>query len=685
VTSLPSTNHKKQKRQAAKDAENVQAKTAMMDGEAEGFDEVEVDSDKQSHSSHSSTFLSSMHNATSQTTQTIATLTTRRYKRPAKRAPGAVDDTLDSPEDHKDGNRRSKSPVRKRGPIAKGIGLSTTTSAPTTLVSKRESTSGRLKDGIQRNAPRGTGRAVYHLDGEVDAPDDMSQSASFDFDDISVVGKGTCTDWLESTSSYNINASKAKKFGKRSGAMQQMISQTPTPFSKMLERRNSRPPTDAHAQNVLSSAVNGSTEDNGSIMSTELIRLPAGTRKRANTANSNRITATNDDEHVVVSSPEPSSLSDYDPTAYSKSLVTVDLMDECCIAWIGLFSSLEAQRGVELPEKVPVIIWDRRPRECAYLTTRAAQNTVEGLSADQIEYYVHFKGQDNRLDRWISYDVLDLTTLKKATAHQKRVEESCESICVKSVEKIVISEWESHAWYDSPFPQKYNCETLYFCDFCLARTVSQSAYFHHAGTCQCRCPPGKSIYRDGGVAVFEVDGETETSYCERLCLLSKLFLDHKTICYDVERFNFYIATKIDIHGAHLVGYFSKEKASADNCNVSCIFTLPQYQRDGYGKFLISLSYELTKREKTTGSPEKPLSESGERAYLDYWKHTIFIFLATHGTRRWKPTVLELSTETGIHVGDLATAIHSVGGSIDDNGHVVFDPAVIVNYTSSEKW
>lgn len=46
----------------------------------------------------------------------------------------------------------------------------------------------------------------------------------------------------------------------------------------------------------------------------------------------------------------------------------------------------------------------------------------------------------------------------------------------------------------------------------------------------------------------------------------------------------------------MVGYFSKEKASEDGYNLACILTLPAYQRKGYGKFLISMSYELSKIE-----------------------------------------------------------------------------------------
>lgn len=42
---------------------------------------------------------------------------------------------------------------------------------------------------------------------------------------------------------------------------------------------------------------------------------------------------------------------------------------------------------------------------------------------------------------------------------------------------------------------------------------------------------------------------------------------------------------------------SQEKASDDGYNLACILTLPAYQRKGYGKFLISMSYELSKLEQ----------------------------------------------------------------------------------------
>lgn len=89
--------------------------------------------------------------------------------------------------------------------------------------------------------------------------------------------------------------------------------------------------------------------------------------------------------------------------------------------------------------------------------------------------------------------------------------------------------------------------------------------------------------------MFEVDGKDHKLYCQCLCLLAKLFLDHKTLYFDVLPFVFYILTEVDKFGCHVVGYFSKEKDSTECNNLACILTLPPYQRKGYGKFLISFS------------------------------------------------------------------------------------------------
>lgn len=49
----------------------------------------------------------------------------------------------------------------------------------------------------------------------------------------------------------------------------------------------------------------------------------------------------------------------------------------------------------------------------------------------------------------------------------------------------------------------------------------------HLQKCELRHPPGDEIYRQGNVSFFEVDGKKEKMYCQNLCYLAKLFLDHK--------------------------------------------------------------------------------------------------------------------------------------------------------------
>jgi histone acetyltransferase MYST1 len=135
-----------------------------------------------------------------------------------------------------------------------------------------------------------------------------------------------------------------------------------------------------------------------------------------------------------------------------------------------------------------------------------------------------------------------------------------EATKVKNIEKIIMGSWETEAWYYSPFPPEYcDLETLYVCEFCLCYMKHVSTYKKHNMECKCRHPPGQEIYRHEDLAVYEIDGKEHRAYCQKLCLLAKLFLDHKTLYFETSPFLVYVVTKVDNQGAHIVGYFSKEK------------------------------------------------------------------------------------------------------------------------------
>jgi histone acetyltransferase SAS3 len=195
------------------------------------------------------------------------------------------------------------------------------------------------------------------------------------------------------------------------------------------------------------------------------------------------------------------------------------------------------------------------------------------------------------------------------------------------IECIEFGGWEIDTWYAAPYPAEYSRNrVLYICEFCLKYMNSDYVAWRHKLKCAAKHPPGDEIYRHGSISFFEVDGRKNPVYCQNLCLLAKLFLGSKTLYYDVEPFLFYVLCEFDETGYHFVGYFSKEKRSSSQNNVSCILTLPIHQRKGYGNLLIDFSYLLTKVEEKTGSPEKPLSDLGLVSYRSYWRLVLCRYL-----------------------------------------------------------
>lgn len=235
---------------------------------------------------------------------------------------------------------------------------------------------------------------------------------------------------------------------------------------------------------------------------------------------------------------------------------------------------------------------------------------------------------------------------------------------MKNVEMIELGRKRIRPWYFSPYPQELvHLPCIYICEFCLKYRKSRKCLERHLAKCNLRHPPGNEIYRKGSISFFEIDGRKNKSYAQNLCLLAKLFLDHKTLYYDTDPFLFYVMTDFDNRGFHIVGYFSKEKESTEDYNVACILTMPPYQRKGYGKLLIEFSYELSKFEGKTGSPEKPLSDLGLLSYRSYWAQTILDILVTQrpvgDNEKALITINEICEMTSIKKEDVISTLQNL--------------------------
>eukprot|EP00158_Paraphelidium_tribonemae_P005238 Partr_v1_DN27240_c0_g2_i2_m39012 putative Histone acetyltransferase len=227
---------------------------------------------------------------------------------------------------------------------------------------------------------------------------------------------------------------------------------------------------------------------------------------------------------------------------------------------------------------------------------------------------------------------------------------------VKNINSIIIGKHRVETWYFSPYPPQLTMsDAVYICEFCLCYFDCKTRLGRHRLKCTLMHPPGNEIYRRDGVSFFEIDGNKQRVYCRNLCLLSKLFLDHKTLYYDVNPFLFYVMTQNDELGHHIVGYFSKEKESLDGYNVACILTLPNHQRKGYGRMLIAFSYELSKKEGKLGSPEKPLSDLGLLSYRTYWSEVLIQYFFT--TADQEISVEDLSALMCMTTDDVLHTLH----------------------------
>ena len=145
-----------------------------------------------------------------------------------------------------------------------------------------------------------------------------------------------------------------------------------------------------------------------------------------------------------------------------------------------------------------------------------------------------------------------------------------------------------------------------------------------------------------------------------------MFLDNKSVFFDVSGFNYFLLVRTKPDGNQdIMGFFSKEKMSWDLNNLACILVFPPYQQKGLGAVLMGVSYEISRREEILGGPEKPISDLGKKGYKKYWGSEIARWLLEVDESNAKKgtglvTVQDISKSTWIHPEDCLSVLREMG-------------------------
>lgn len=238
----------------------------------------------------------------------------------------------------------------------------------------------------------------------------------------------------------------------------------------------------------------------------------------------------------------------------------------------------------------------------------------------------------------------------------------------KTKTKVFVRSHETQAWFRSPLPHHGDAGELHCCDGCLQIFGTRGQLHLHNAVCELKFAPlGDEVYFDSSrrISLRELDGRSAScvDFCQRVSLLTKLFLDHKMTLADVHYFSFFCLFEVDDSGAyHFAGYFSKEWDVNCNCenNLACIMVLPPYQTKGYGYFLMQASYELSKLEHRLGTPERPLSDLGRRAYISLWCDMVLDMIIDLNDVGLPISVASIAESTSMVPEDVFFTMHYLG-------------------------
>ncbi|KAK6363314.1 hypothetical protein TWF730_000752 [Orbilia blumenaviensis] len=199
---------------------------------------------------------------------------------------------------------------------------------------------------------------------------------------------------------------------------------------------------------------------------------------------------------------------------------------------------------------------------------------------------------------------------------------------------VIQPEHESSGYpIDALMASGYQADRLFVCNKCFKYTCNPSELYQHERLSgDLERPRGTLVheFEGGRYQIYEVDGadQSERLFLQSMCLFGKFFIENKSIWYEFDNYMFYVLVERQgepqgqEHEFSVAGFFSKEKVSWDQNNLSCIILFPQYRSGGLGNALIDFSYYVSQAIGRIGGPEKPISKLGQRGYDRYWRKSI---------------------------------------------------------------
>ncbi|RUS22668.1 hypothetical protein BC937DRAFT_88003 [Endogone sp. FLAS-F59071] len=222
---------------------------------------------------------------------------------------------------------------------------------------------------------------------------------------------------------------------------------------------------------------------------------------------------------------------------------------------------------------------------------------------------------------------------------------------VRNVGSIVFGKYEIATWYYSPYPDEYGdaVDKLWICEFCMKYMKEEMGLRVHRVRIK---STNKAVSQCGSESYFEFlrDREATHSYLRKF---ASSRADNCIVRTSVFwRSSSWIIRLSTMTSKVFCSIFSRKKTSGRGLWITWSGIFQKYAST-------NLRYELSKRQHTIGSPEKPLSDLGLLGYQSYWASVLLSILRTT-PREGTVSIRELSRATSIREEDIISTLSRLG-------------------------